>query len=80
MHGLQGDKMGTHCAAYFWDMESRSDRRPGFPSWSWTGWYSPVKWIEGGNASWPSIKVDPNVQVRVELVDGQLLALEDLQT
>ena len=61
----------------FWDLESRSDRRPGFPSWSWTGWYGPVKW---GGIDCFSFKVDPNVQVRVELVDGQLLALEDLHT
>jgi hypothetical protein len=61
----------------FWDLESRSDRRPRFPSWSWTGWHGHVKW---GGGDWPSIEVDPNVQVRVELVDGQLPALEDFET
>jgi hypothetical protein len=72
----------------FWDLRSRSDRRPGFPSWSWTGWYGPVRWRGQGNLTgqgdasmvWPAIKVDPGVQVKVERVGGQLPALEDLQT
>jgi hypothetical protein len=63
-----------------WDLESRSDRRPGFPSWSWTGWHGPVKWDWGYGTAWSSIEVDPDVQVRVELVEGQPLALEDFQT
>jgi len=64
----------------FWDMKSRSERRPGFPSWSWTGWHGPVEWGKTTGLAWPSVEVDPNVQVRVKLLDGQLSTLEDFQT
>lgn len=60
----------------FWDLEERAERRPGFPSWSWTGWHGPVKWRE---QNWPSIGVDPNVQLSVELIDGRVLKWEAFQ-
>ncbi|PMD29193.1 hypothetical protein L207DRAFT_593782 [Hyaloscypha variabilis F] len=46
----------------FWDLQERSERRNGFPSWSWT-----------------EIKVDPGVQLSVELIDGQILKWETFQ-
>ena len=64
----------------FWGIKSRSERRPGFPSWSWTGWHGPVEWGEATSIGWPSIEVDPSVQVRVKLLDGQLSTLDDFQT
>jgi len=27
-----------------WNLVTPSARRPGFPSWSWTGWYGHVSW------------------------------------
>jgi hypothetical protein len=66
-----------------WDIESPSERRTGgdgteFPSWSWTGWYGPVKWEKAVN--WlPSSKIDPDVQLHVELMDGRALKLEEYQ-
>jgi hypothetical protein len=64
-------------------MKSPSERRTGgdgteFPSWSWTGWYGPVKWEKAVN--WlPSFKIDPDVQLHVELMDGRALKLEEYQ-
>ncbi len=64
-----------------WDMKSksRSEGRPDFPSWPWTGWYGPVEWGDTASPAWPSILVDPSVQVRVKPLDGQLSSLEDFQ-
>ncbi|KAE9371965.1 HET-domain-containing protein [Stipitochalara longipes BDJ] len=58
----------------FWDLETISDRRHGFPSWSWTGWQGAVKW---NSLIWPSITVDAKIQVKVEIADGQLAGLEN---
>lgn len=64
-----------------WEIKSPSERRTGsgvaeFPSWSWAGWYGPVEWKVA--LSWlPSFKIDPNVQLNVELMDGRALKLEE---
>ena len=64
-----------------WDIRSRSERRTGsdgteFPSWSWTGWYGPVDWDRA--VGWlPSFKIDPDVQLNVELMDGRAMKLEE---
>lgn len=63
----------------FWDLQERSERRNGFPSWSWTGWYGPVKWDWGYGETWPEVKIDPGVQLSVELIDGQILKWENFQ-
>jgi hypothetical protein len=63
----------------FWNMSTRSERRAGFPSWSWTGWHGAVRWGGLDDCSWPSIKVDPNVQLSVETMDGRVLKWEDFQ-
>lgn len=66
-----------------WNIESPSERRTGgdgteFPSWSCTGWYGPVEWEKAVN--WlPSFKIDPDVQLNVELKDGRALKLEEYQ-
>jgi hypothetical protein len=66
-----------------WSIESPSERRIGddgteFPSWSWTGWYGPVEWEKAVN--WlPSFKIDPDVQLNVELMDGRAMKLEEYQ-
>lgn len=63
----------------FWDLQERSERRNGFPSWSWTGWYGPVKWEWACTMTWPEVNIDPDVQLSVELVDGQRLKWEAFQ-
>jgi hypothetical protein len=60
----------------FWNLQERSKRRNGFPSWSWAGWYGPVKWEWANAMTWPEVKFDPGVQLSVELIDGQILKWE----
>ncbi|KAH8665212.1 heterokaryon incompatibility protein-domain-containing protein, partial [Tricladium varicosporioides] len=55
----------------FWDLQERSERRNGFPSWSWTGWYGPVIWRWAYDTTEPNIAIDPGVGLSVELIDGQ---------
>lgn len=54
---------------------SKSSRRCGFPSWSWTGWFGPVSWI----SSWNLNHVDANTTIRIELRDGQILKWHTFQ-
>jgi hypothetical protein len=63
----------------FWDLQERSERRNGFPSWSWTGWYGPVKWEWVDATTWRDVKIDSGVQLSVELIDGQILKWETFQ-
>jgi hypothetical protein len=65
----------------FWDLQERSERRNGFPSWSWTGWQGPVKWkwAWADPMKWLEVKIDPGVQLSVELIDGQILKWETFQ-
>jgi hypothetical protein len=47
-----------------------SFRRPGFPSWSWTGWFGTINWeYADKNTVW----IDAGFQVKVELCDGQVM-------
>lgn len=65
-----------------WDLKKPTERRSGFPSWSWTGWQSTVSWGSWGTGSlsyWPAITVDPNVKLAVECSDGQILSWEGFQ-
>lgn len=57
----------------------RSERRHGFPSWSWTGWHAPVRWVGAYGRFRPPMKVDPKVHVKVKLVDGRILNLRALR-
>jgi len=64
----------------FWDLEKSAERRSGFPSWSWTGWQSTVNWgVDYPLYHWPSMTVDPNVNLSVECTDGQILSWEGFQ-
>ncbi len=62
-----------------WDLQKSAERRSGFPSWSWTGWQSPVSWRVGSLSYWPAITVDPNVEFSIECIDGQVLSWEGFQ-
>jgi hypothetical protein len=63
----------------FWDLKERAERRPGFPSWSWTGWHGPVDWGGIDEMYWPSIRVDLSVQLSLELINGRVLKWEAFQ-
>jgi hypothetical protein len=66
-------------AGLFWDTDCIADRRPGFPSWCWTGWQVPVKWkVHLHGTIWPTFEVDPEILVSVELVDGRVMTLEKI--
>lgn len=61
-----------------WDLTESSIRRPGFPSWSWTGWFGPVRWGFEED-KWKSLQVDPDVTLSVELRDGQIMDWDTFQ-
>ena len=63
-------------AGMFWDLENRAERRSGFPSWSWTGWHRPATW---NDIYWPSIEVDADAQLSIELIDGRVIPWEAFQ-
>lgn len=71
------------CSGLCWTLKTHSIRKPEFPSWSWTGWASPVvSWgyhkFERGE-----IKVDRDVNILVQTSTGQfaeLLSSSFLQT
>lgn len=66
------------CGGLGWGLEEPSARRPGFPSWSWTGWVGPVKWIFS-EADWKAQSCDPDVGFSVELHDGRRLQWHEFQ-
>lgn len=47
-----------------------SCRRPGFPSWSWTGWFGIVNWE---HTEKDTVWIDAGFQVKFELCDGQVM-------
>lgn len=56
-------------------------RRPGFPSWSWAGWYGHVSWGAYYYRIDPSevFKLSDGIELRVELCDGQVMLWEKAQ-
>ena len=59
-------------AGLSWTLPEPSTRRPGFPSWSWTGWASSVKWEIKGHLS-VIIRIDPDIKLSIELHGGRIL-------
>jgi hypothetical protein len=49
-----------------WNLKAASARRPGFPSWSWTGWYGHVSWGYE-ESEWSSLRIDRDV--KLELIE-----------
>ena len=68
------------CTGFFiglcWDLEGTSDRRPGFPSWSWAGWFGRISW-EFNEVKY--LRTDPGIKLRLELQDGQIADLDTAQ-
>jgi hypothetical protein len=62
-----------------WELKISAKRRPGFPSWSWTGWHSVVKWGASDIFYWPEMAVDPKVKLSIGCTDGQVLSWEEFQ-
>ena len=59
-----------------WELTQPSNRRPGFPSWSWTGWLGPVRWgID--NDLFTSLRIDPGIKLSVELQNGRILEWDE---
>jgi hypothetical protein len=57
-------------AGLSWTLLESSTRRPGFPSWSWTGWAGSVDWGTVGSF-WSSTKLDPDIKLSIELLKDQ---------
>ncbi|KAH7360754.1 heterokaryon incompatibility protein-domain-containing protein [Rhexocercosporidium sp. MPI-PUGE-AT-0058] len=61
-----------------WDLSRTSDRRAGFPSWSWAGWFGEVSWREvlSYDDRPRMLEMPQDIQVQIELSNGRLLSLE----
>jgi hypothetical protein len=60
-----------------WGIVSPAERREGFPSWSWTGWRSKIRWeIKGWE--WHLLEPNKDLQLSIQLVDGKVVDLETL--
>jgi hypothetical protein len=55
-------------------VKAPTTRRPGFPCWSWTGWFGPVHWDLEKNRK--DFKIDSNVTLELKLRDGRILDWE----
>ena len=68
------------CTGFFiglcWDLQGTSNRRPGFPSWSWAGWFGRIYW-EFDEVKY--LRTDPGIKLRLELQDGQIADLDTAQ-
>jgi hypothetical protein len=57
---------------------SKISRRPDFPSWSWTGWVGRCGW-DTEEHKWMLRKFDPAVKVGIELSDGSIMDIGELE-
>lgn len=62
------------CGGLCWGVVAPAERREGFPSWSWTGWRSKMKW---GMEDWHWRLLEPNkdLQISIQLNDGSVVDL-----
>ena len=85
-------KMPLFSESLRWTLKEPSERREGFPSWSWTGWFGEIEWpAEYTGAAFPhrtprrierprDPKVNENaIQVAVELLSGDTINWETFQ-
>ncbi|KAF1954331.1 HET-domain-containing protein [Byssothecium circinans] len=63
------------CGGLCWGVVSPSERREGFPSWSWTGWRSKIRW-EIRDYSWHYVEPNKDLQLSIQLEDGRVVDLE----
>jgi len=92
-HTEDSRTLPTFSESLRWTLEAPSERREGFPSWSWTGWYGEIKWpheftdptSSGENQNPPEYLRDPKVdereiRVAVELREGSIINWETFRT
>jgi hypothetical protein len=66
------------CHGLCWDRKRLAERRTGFPSWSWTGWHGVVEWVGHQPVHMrPKFNGDEDIQVRIQLKDGEILDIEE---
>jgi hypothetical protein len=63
------------CIGLCWMAKVPSERRPDFPSWSWTGWIEECLW-KTSQYWWSYCHGDPNLQIKFQLLDGQSVSWE----
>lgn len=66
------------CLGLCWNVQAPSERRTGFPSWSWTGWVGSIQWAIN-DWSWRTTQGDTDLRVRVQLRDGRLLTWDEFE-
>jgi hypothetical protein len=88
---FQTSSVGGLLLGMCWDLKNPSTkRRPGFPSWSWTGWFGSVRWKDcmasesrerwwKTSEGWSPFQVDREIRVRLELSDGRMLDVKRFQ-
>jgi hypothetical protein len=69
-----------------WNLKESSTRRPGFPSWSWTGWFGSMRWPNVAFSQewwksdwWGSLQTNPEVKIRLELRDRETRDFDTFQ-
>jgi hypothetical protein len=58
-----------------WGVVAPAERREGFPSWSWTGWRSRIRW-KIRDWEWHLLEPNKDLQLSIELEDGSVVTLE----
>jgi hypothetical protein len=58
------------CVGLCWDVQEPSEKRLGFPSWSWTGWVGKIKWGLSEH-EWRCFQSDTDFQVCIQLHNAQ---------
>lgn len=59
------------CGGLCWQPTSPTERREGFPSWSWTGWRGKINWGISGS-EWRFLELNKELQISVQLEDGSV--------
>lgn len=63
------------CGGLCWTVKSPTNRRKGFPSWSWSGWHGQVNWGLKDD-EWRVVEPSKDVQISVQLENGSVADLE----
>ncbi|KAJ6284996.1 heterokaryon incompatibility protein-domain-containing protein [Bipolaris maydis] len=58
-----------------WGVAAPAERREGFPSWSWTGWRSKIRW-EIEDWQWNLLGPNKDLQISIQLEDGSVVNME----
>jgi hypothetical protein len=72
---VEWSPMAGFCGGLCWDVVSPSERREGFPSWSWTGWRNMISWPID-DYDWQFLEPNKDLQLSIQLEDGRVVDLE----